>query len=100
MWVPKVGGKEKDVSTATRYVPDARARHFWDADGILLKDYQPVLSIARDAWDVYMVYGPDARWDAEGPPRPQFWMHQLDVSNAPALDAATFAARVRSLEAR
>ena len=100
VWVPKVGGKEQNVPAATRFVPDPRAHHFWDGEGVLLKNYRPVLPIAKDVWDVYMVYRRDARWDAEGPPEPEFWMHQLDVKNAPELDGATFAARVKSLEVK
>jgi hypothetical protein len=28
------------------------------------------------AWDVYFVFGPEARWDDQ-PPAPTYWMHQL-----------------------
>lgn len=49
-----------------------------------------------DAWDLYLVYGPDARWDGPEPPRPLYWMHQLrGVDNGPFLDAAVFADAVR-----
>lgn len=83
---------------ATRLIADARAVHFWDGNGLTLKAYQTVLGLPGDAWDVYMLYGPDARWDDELPPKPDFWMHQLggDVA-APFLDPDVFAARAKAL---
>ena len=76
--------------------PDPRARHFWDAGGWTIANFKPTLGIQVDAWDLYLLYGPDARWDGETPPVPDFWMHQLwGVDNGPELDAGLFAARVR-----
>jgi hypothetical protein len=44
-----------------------------------------------DAWDVYLIYGANARWDGPSPPTPDFWMHQLNgVENAPLLDPEVF----------
>ena len=60
MWVPKRGGKEKDVPVATRLVPDARTTHYWDGSGVTMRTFQSVLGIPEDAWDVYLVYGPGA----------------------------------------
>jgi hypothetical protein len=55
----------------------------------------PVLGIGVDAWDLYLIYGPDARWDGPVPPAPSFWMHQLmGVDNGPLLDADVFGAEV------
>ena len=96
VWVPKVAASERDVANATRYVRDERAKHYWDGEGALLHGYEPALSISEDAWDIYMVYGPDARWEADAPPRPDYWMHQLDLNSAPKLDAAAFAEKVKS----
>ena len=100
VWVPKVGGREKDVPTATKFVPDARASHYWDADGVLLKSYRGALGINQDAWDVYLVYGPEARWDGETPPRPDYWMHQLNVKNAPELDGKSLAKAITDISSR
>jgi len=33
VWVPWNRGLERDVPNATKDVWDARARHYWDADG-------------------------------------------------------------------
>ena len=48
------------------------------------------------AWDIYMIYGPGARWEGEGPPAPQFWMHQLPGADAPRLDPTEFARRLKA----
>jgi hypothetical protein len=30
------------------------------------------------AWDVYLAYKPGIKCEAQQPPRPTFWMHQLE----------------------
>jgi hypothetical protein len=105
VWVPKTEGAREDVPDAMDFVPDARARHFWDGGGALMAAYTSVLGLSEDAWDIYMVYGPGARWPAQPgalPPPPVYWMHQLGPPEAPRvhgpyLDAGAFAARVRAL---
>jgi hypothetical protein len=104
VWVPKTEGAREDVADAMDFVPDARARHFWDGQGALMAAYTRVLGLSEDAWDIYMVYGPDARWPAGAtiPPVPAYWMHQLGEREAPRvhgpyLDPGVFAARVRDL---
>lgn len=102
VWVPKLAGHERDVPIATRFVPDSRATHYWDESAGLVHGYDAVLSLGEDAWDVYMVYGPDARWPGATPPAPDFWMHQLGSPlhprvHGPVLDPAVFAAHADSL---
>jgi hypothetical protein len=96
VWVPKRGGRETDVVAATAAVPDARARHFWDGEGLLLRVYNRVLDLpfAVDAWDVYLIYAPDARWEGAAPPAPSFWMHQLTLAKGPELDPEVFGQRL------
>ena len=71
------------VSRATARLPDERVNHFWDAEGELPQAYSRILRLpdSRPAWDVYLVFDRDARWDAE-PPAPDQWMHQLPVAPA------------------
>jgi hypothetical protein len=97
VWVPKRQGHESDVSLATRFVLDPRATHYWDASGLLVHGYDPVLGLGQDAWDVYLLYGPTARWDGPTPPRPDFWMHQINTAAGPRLDPDVFATRADSL---
>lgn len=56
--------------------------------------------MTTDVWDVYLLYPPGVRWEGSTPPRPAFWMHQLEAlwnRPIPALDGAVFAARARAL---
>lgn len=56
---------------------DARVAQFHDAGwrtGASFRSLAPLLS--RGAWDIYMFFDRDARWEKE-PPRPVAWMHQL-----------------------
>jgi len=70
VWQPKLGGREEDVPEATATFRGPRARHFWDGQGWTLEHFKPALDINVDAWDLYLIYGPDARWDGPTPPRP------------------------------
>jgi hypothetical protein len=102
VWVPKLRGQEKDVPVATRLMRDDRATHYWDEGGSLMRAYTRVLSLPEVAWDIYFLYGPEARWDGDLPPKPRFWMHQLGSRdqprvNGPYLDAAVFADSARRL---
>jgi hypothetical protein len=98
VWVPVLGGKETNVPEATKTATDKRVRHYWDGDGLLVKEYVAVLGLPDRAWDVYMIYPPGARWDAATPPAPVFWMHQLrgDVKG-PHLDPNVFRQRLNEV---
>ncbi|SRR6266704_2869660 len=37
-----------------------------------------LLDLHQIAWDVYLVYKPGIKWEGPQPPRPTFWMHQLE----------------------
>lgn len=89
-------GKADDVPEATATVADQRALHFWDPDGHTLRAFRSALG---PAWDVYLLYGPDARWDGADPPKPTFWMHQLGgpFVNAPRLEPRAFADQLARL---
>jgi hypothetical protein len=97
VWVPKLDGHESNVPEATHTVADRRASYYWDGAGYLVHAYDRTLGLGQDAWDVYLLYGPDTRWDGPNPPEPQYWMTQLGGANAPALDADTFAGHTRTL---
>jgi len=98
VWVPELGAKIENVSRATSLIPDKRAKQYWDPNEHLGTQYGRILGIDRPAWDVYMLFDPQAVWSAKGPPQPYFWMHQLGgVTNAPRLDANEFAMRANQL---
>ena len=100
--MPKVRGRDSHIDAAAALVPDSRLHHFWDGGARLMNAYQDVLGLPEDAWDVFLLYDADARWDGPTPPRPHFWMHQLGSREKPRvqgpyLDAATFAREARTL---
>lgn len=97
VWVPKLDGHESNVDEATHTVGDPRASHYWDGDGVLVRAYDGALRLGQDAWDVYLLYGPDTRWDGVEPPRPTYWMHQLHGVAGPTLDGNILAGEVRRL---
>jgi hypothetical protein len=104
VWVPKLRGLEEAVPTATTFVPDPQGRHYWDRRGVIMKQYRDVLQLSEDAWDMFLIFAPDARWEGTRPPAPHYWMHQLGSPrrprvNGPFLDANVFAERVAALEA-
>jgi hypothetical protein len=66
---------------------DSRVRQYWDPDRILGRLLSQTLKLkAPIAWDVYLMYPPDHPWNAELPPLPNFWMHQLDEEPSCFLD--------------
>jgi hypothetical protein len=100
-WVPMFRDREEDVPKATTEVPDTRASHFWDGGSVLTQQYRRTLNFNEPAWDIYLLYGPDATW-GEQPPTPAYWMHQLGSArkprvNGPYLDAAVFLDKTRAL---
>ncbi|HXV63133.1 MAG TPA: hypothetical protein VEK15_20710 [Vicinamibacteria bacterium] len=57
-------------------IPDIRARHFWDESRALGNALAPILETQMSmAWDVYLAYDGEARWDGT-PPSPSNWLHQ------------------------
>lgn len=87
---------EASVPKATKLLPDNRVVHFWDGAQTLGKAYKPILEIDQTAWDVYLLYPPDAEWK-EQPPKPVYWMHQLGVEKGQPLDGEILAGEVKKL---
>ena len=96
VWLPLFGGDFKgEARRLSNSFRDRRISYFLDPDSETGKQWERVLKTERFiAWDVYLLYGPDANWEEE-PPQPAFWMHQLGgVTKAPRLDEATFTAKL------
>lgn len=105
VWVPMFRGHERDVSRATREVPDPRARHYWDGDSASMRAVRASLSLSEDAWDIFLLYRPGVTWDDADPPAPEFWMHQLGSPAEPRipgpyLEPSVLLARARALVER
>ena len=80
VWGPyKERETEADARTASSFVPDPRATHFWTetpAAGNLFNEALKPLGLgALSAWDSFLVYAPDARW-VESPPTPAHFMNR------------------------
>ena len=102
--VPVLGAKEKDTQRTCKLLKANPANHFWDpegefgralASGVELKDKK---GKSVYAWDVWLMYGPDAEWTGDNPPKPALLMHQLNAlaegSQYDFFDSEKFAARV------
>lgn len=77
VWVPAISGDDyEEAMSSTSLVPDLRARHYWDGSQAVGEAVSPVLGLrARLAWDVYLLFDGDAKWDGTVP-TPRHWLHQ------------------------
>jgi len=82
VWMPVL---ERDdllaAREATSLLADSRVRHYWDGQRALGYPLGRTLQLKESqlAWDVYLVYGREAKWTSGSLPPPQDWMHQLSV---------------------
>jgi hypothetical protein len=70
-----------DATSATQQaetVQDIRISPGWDGRQNVGKLFGETLDLHQIAWDVYLVYKPGIKWEGPQPPRPTFWMHQLE----------------------
>jgi hypothetical protein len=95
VWVGGLWVGERDVHSASSRLLDPRATHYWDSRRALTRAFRRTLKLDQDPWDVYLIYGPRARWAGVDPPAPDFWMQLLGVPQAPVFRPAEFAARAK-----
>ena len=99
VWLPIFGGDFKgEQRKLSRGFGDRRITYFSDSESHSGKLWEQVLKTQRlIAWDVYMLYGPDAKWGEE-PPLPDYWMHQLGgVTKAPRFNEEAFRAKLKEM---
>ena len=79
---PVLGAIETDSANTCALVHNEHVTHYWDpkqelgtlfANALGMKDGDRVIY----AWDVWLVYGPNAEWTSVAPPKADFLMHQL-----------------------
>jgi hypothetical protein len=100
VWSSQLGAGEKNVAGGTTLIPDRRARDFWDQGQMVGTAFEPVIGTSGPAWDVWMLFGPGARWPAAGVPVPAWWEDQLyGLPPERHLDPDRFAAKAAALEA-
>lgn len=105
VWSPQLGAKEKHAIDATKTVTDVRARHCWDPEMVIGRQYQTLLhpdgeeiQLSRPAWDVWLLFDGTAAWSAAGAPTPVWWEHQLrGMPDDVKLDPERFARKAAEL---
>ena len=96
IWVPMLWIDSKaSVPQATRRFDDSRVSQYWDSKAETTRAFSSILQINGPAWDVYLLFGPDAEWK-EQPPAPAFWMDQLGFENGRPFDADGLAKQIRA----
>ncbi|MBI4462076.1 MAG: hypothetical protein HY653_04140 [Acidobacteria bacterium] len=83
VWLPAISRMdaeelERQARRVAQRIADRRVSHFLDVDAALGELYPEIINLPRGdlAWDVYLVFGREARWE-ESLPHPDYWMHQL-----------------------
>lgn len=100
--VPVIGAKAKDVAPAARLLENPHVRNYWNASGDFGRALAKAVQLKNDketvyAWDVWLLYGPEAEWTEASIPQPELLMHQLwklEGTKFPKLDSAVFAREV------
>lgn len=96
--VPVLRATASDARNSMVLIDNPHTRHYWEDSGVIGRLYQEAMGIDYYAWDMWFIYGPDARWDGRLPPEPAFWMHQLGpLPEDNYLDSETFAARAQEM---
>ena len=72
VWVPKNGAREEHVSRVTGIVTDERVQQYWDGLQAVMQPYHERYELTGPCAGLFMVFGPDAEWGANGPPEPEY----------------------------
>jgi hypothetical protein len=100
---PVLGATEEDTANTCSIVHSAQVTEYWDPNQELGTLFAKALGMKNGdkeiyAWDVWLIYGPNAEWIGAVPPKADFLMHQLpDLMGRdgfPFLRASVFAAEV------
>lgn len=107
--VPVIGATEKDVVPSMKLLQNPHVKHYWNESGAFGRELAKAVGLRHNdelvyAWDVWLMYGPEAIWGEGGPPPPLLLMHQLwalqDSDDFPFLDSEVFAREARQLLAQ
>lgn len=99
VWLPILPNDDRaQAESASAIAWNERVHHFWIPDPAVSESFRKALELTDDrAWNVYLLYDRDARWNDEVP-RPDSFMHQGRKLPADrALDARVLADEVRAL---
>jgi hypothetical protein len=98
-----------DVVKAGELLHNPQVHHYWNASGAFGQMLSRAVGLKNSehpvyAWDVWLIYGPEAKWHGTDPPRPRLLMNQLGAlrgsTGFPHLDSQVFAQQVRELLAQ
>lgn len=104
--VPVIGATSADVAPSMKLLQNANVKHYWNASGAFGRELAKAVGLRQGdalvyAWDVWLIYGPEAVWDGVSPPQPRRLMHQLRAfqgsSEFTRLDSEVFAREVHQL---
>ena len=96
---PVLGATESDTKNACALIHNEHVLHYWDPGQEMGNVFANAESMRKEealiyAWDVWLVYGPEAQWTRAEPPKAVFRMHQVpDLvgrKDFPFLDASAF----------
>lgn len=62
VWLPFLGGSEEAIDPGI--LGDPRVDHFWDGSRLTSTWFGDAVFDGFLAWDVFLLYGPDARWES------------------------------------
>jgi len=104
VWIPVLNFQDeptlqKNGLKESSRLSDSRAIHYIDPHGFSGKEYSSILNFPyhSPAWDVYLAFGPEARWDNLAP-SPTDWMYQGEgFDRARLLDGRKMAEAVQKL---
>jgi hypothetical protein len=96
---------EEDVPEAATLLRNDHVHHYWNPSGSFGRELSAALELKVEgedvyAWDVWLVFGPDAVWDGDHPPKPEYFMHPLWAlggTDLPRFDSKVFAERAHRL---
>jgi hypothetical protein len=80
LWAPLLQGDNKyTAQAATKYVPDSRARHYWDLWSYGQNTYSKQLGTPHaESWDLFALYKPYLVWK-ESLPEPTRWFQRRNL---------------------
>jgi hypothetical protein len=70
VWVSQFAGTRGDIDPSL--FADPRVSSYWDPNGVVGDAIADDVQAGPAVYDVYTLYGPDARWE-DGPPEPVDW---------------------------
>jgi hypothetical protein len=106
-WLRPAGGS--DVAKAEQLLHNPNVEHYWSPSGEFGRLLSHAVGLRNSegpvyAWDVWLLYGPEAKWEGTDPPRPRLLMQQLGALRGspefPHFDSHAFAQQVRTLLAQ